>query len=128
MNAYELILLFDPALGEEKIGQVVAKVEEKIKALGAEVEKEEKWGTKKLASRVKRAKRLTQGYYVLIRFRGESHLPSELIAYLRVTEHVIRYFVARAGEYPAAFAEEKEIAGVPLEVGQIKEATELGQS
>jgi small subunit ribosomal protein S6 len=127
MNAYELILLFDPALGEEKIGQVVAKIEEKIKSLGAEVEKVEKWGTKKLASRVRRAKKLTQGYYVLIYFRGESRLPEELIAYLRVTEHVIRYFVARAEEFLATPKEEKEIAGVPLEVEEIKEEAGLGQ-
>lgn len=131
MNSYELILLFDPALGEDKIRQVVAKIEDKIKSLGGEVEKTEEWGAKKLASRVRKAKRLTQGYYVLIRWRGSPSLPAELGAFLRVTENVIRYFISRAVEAPPP-AEER-IEGVPLEavnVGEIKsegEEVKLGQ-
>lgn len=122
MNSYELILLFDPALGEEKIEAVVTKVNDKIKGLGGEVEKVDKWGARKLASRVRRAKWMTQGYYVLIKFRGTSNLPSELISFLRVSENIIRYYISRAEELEAVAAEEKEIAGVPLEVEGIKEA------
>lgn len=130
MNLYELIFLCDSALGEEKIGAVVAKVEEKIKGLGGEVEKVEKWGTKKLASIIKRAKGLAQGYYVLIRFRSAPSLPAELISFLRVTENIARYFISRGEICEVAPVEEKGIAGVPLEVGEIKsveEEAELGK-
>ncbi|MGB9612782.1 MAG: 30S ribosomal protein S6 [Candidatus Margulisiibacteriota bacterium] len=127
MNSYELILLFDPALGEEKIDAAVGKVEDKIRGLGAEIKKTEKLGAKKLASRVRRAKWMTQGYYVLINFCGAPSLPSELISYLRVSENIIRYFVSRVEEFPAVSAEEKEIAGTPLAAGELKEGSEVGQ-
>src|SRR3989338_4096678 len=67
MNNYELILIFDPNFGEEKTGAMVGKVEEKIKALGGEIEKVDKWGVRRLASMMKKAKAMTQGCYVLVR-------------------------------------------------------------
>jgi len=115
MNQYELILLFDPSLGEEKTGLVVTKVEEKIKALGGEIEKTDKWGVRKLASMVSRAKSLTQGYYVLIRFKSAPAAPAELRAYLKVNESVIRSFLSRAIVEPAA-----AVPAEAVSVGEIK--------
>lgn len=118
-----MILLFDPALGEEKITALLTKIEAKIKAGKGEVDKTEKWGTKRLASMIKKAPRLTQAYYVLIRFRSPSNLPAELKAYLKVTENVIRYFIARAVETGAVTTEKIEIAGTPIEgapLGELK--------
>ena len=96
MNNYELILIFDPSQGEDKIGAFVARVEEKIKSLGGEVEKTEKWGTRRLASMIKKAKTLTQGYYVLFRFKSPAAAPAELRAFLKVAENVTRYFLSKA--------------------------------
>lgn len=109
MNSYELILIFDPNLGEEKIKATLSKIENKIKSLKAEIEKIEDWGIKKLASTFLKAKKLKQGYYTLIRLKGASSLPHELTNYLKVTENVIRYSIARAVEQPL-----EEISGVPL--------------
>ena len=130
MNGYELTLIFDTNLGEERIDAMVAKVEDKIKAGAGEIEKVEKWGIKKLASMMKKAKRLTQAYYVLIRFKGMPALPGELKAYLKVSEHVLRYYLTRAVEIPPA---QERIGGRPLEavnVGEIKsveEGKEIGK-
>lgn len=130
MNPYELIMIFDPGQGEEKIGQFVTKIEEKIKGSGGEVEKIEKWGTRRLASMLKKAKSLTQGYYVLMRFKSPSSVPAELRAYLMVSENVVRYFLSRAVAPEAVASEKKEIAGTPIEavsVGEIK-GEPLGKS
>ena len=115
MNQYEMILIFDPVLGEDKIGALVAKIEDKIKAAGGEIEGVEKWGTKKLASMIKRAKGLTQGYYVLVNFRSAPSLPAELRAFLKVTESVVRYFISRAVPKAAVAA-----PADALSVGEIK--------
>ena len=120
MQGYELILLFDPNLGEEKIGQFGGKVEEKIKGWGGTVDKTEKWGARRLASMIRKAKKLTQAYYVLIRFQSASSVPAELRAFLKVSESVVRYFLSLAeaietiSETPAAATEVPEIKGEPL--------------
>lgn len=120
MNPYELILLFDPNLGEEKIGQFVAKIEDKIKGWGGGELKTEKWGTRKLNSIMKKAKKLTQAYYVLISFQSPPTLPAELQAYLKVSEIVVRYFLSRAVEVQMP-PERKGIAGIPIEAVSVPE-------
>jgi small subunit ribosomal protein S6 len=115
-------MIFDSGQGEEKIGQFVTKIEDKIKGSGGEVEKVEKWGTRRLASVIKKAKSLTQGYYVLVRFKGPSPAPAELRAYLKVSESVVRYFLSRA------VAPEAVVSAIEaVSVGEIK-GEPLGKS
>jgi len=120
VNSYELMLIFDPNLGEETISGIVTKLEEKAKKLGAELEKTDKWGTRKLASVMNKARKLTQGYYVVIYFKAETSVPGQLQNTLKVTENIVRYSIMRATERPAA-----EIEGEPqieaVNVGEIKE-------
>jgi ribosomal protein S6 len=118
------MLIFDPNLGEEKIGELVSKIEGRIKSLGGEVEKTDKWGVRKLPGRMKKAKKLTQAHYVLIYFKSESSLPKELQGFLKVTENVVRYSIfqavpkAAAAEVPSA----EEGGGIEaVNVGEIKE-------
>lgn len=120
----------DPAMGEDKVAQIVTKIEEKIKGLGGEIEKTEKWGVKRLASMMKKAKTLTQGAYTMIRFNSAPSIPAEIKAYLKVNENVIRSFLSRAVILPEP-PERKGIAGgAPLDavaVGEIK-GEPLGES
>lgn len=124
MKAYELVLIFNPNLGEEKISEMIGKIEGKIKGFGGEVEKTDKMGIRRLASNFKKAKNLTQGYYAIIFFNGETTLPGQISAHLKVTENIVRYSVLLAVP-----KEEPKIAGKPAEagaeavnVGEIKEA------
>jgi len=136
--SYELVVSFDPNLGEEKIGEMISKIEAKIKGFGGEIEKVDKWGVRKLASMIKKAKKLTQAYFVLIFFKGEKTVPGKVQNYLKVTEDIIRYSI-----FKGVPKQEAKIAGKPTEkeeveavdVGEIKEIApapsqgeELGQS
>lgn len=132
MNPYELMLIFDPNLGEEKISQILSKIEEKIKNWGGELIKTDKWGIKRLAGTFQKGRGLTQAYYVVIYFESDSNLPGELQAYLKVTENIVRYLVSRSETPPPA-----EIAGAPIktegevepvDVGEIKGEPDIGQS
>lgn len=114
MNPYELILIFNASLGEEKTSQVLSKIEAKIKSLGGEIEKTDKWGSKRLASAIKKVKGMTQGYYVLITFKSPSEVPAELRNFLKVMEEVPRYFISKAQVIPLANTAGKGIAGTPL--------------
>ena len=109
MNSYELMLLFDPNLGEDKIGQLIAKIEDKVKGLGGELTKTDKWGVKNLPVRLQKAKKLKQAYYAVIYFKAETSLPGQLQNYLKVTENILRYSVFRSQAEP-----QPEIEGAPL--------------
>ncbi|MEE8637574.1 MAG: 30S ribosomal protein S6 [Candidatus Margulisiibacteriota bacterium] len=122
MNSYEIMLLFDPNLGEEKIGGIVSKIEGKIKGLGGELEKTDKWGAKNLPVRLQKARKLKQAYYVVIYFKAETSLPGGLQNYLKVTENVIRYSIFRSQVKPPA-----EIEGAPLEAKGEIEAVDIGE-
>ncbi len=115
MNAYEMVLMFDASLGTEKIEGLIAKIEGKATSLGAEIEKTDKWGVRRAASKIKKAKKLTQVYYALVFFKSPSSVPAELQKYLKVTEGVVRYSILCAVP-----KEEKPEAQV-VNVGEIKE-------
>ena len=121
MSSYELMLLFDPNLGEEAIDGIVSKVNGKIKAFGAEVDKIDKWGSRHLASTLGKAPKLTQAYYVVIYFNGETKVPKELSNYLKVTENVVRYSVLRASPKTEKNLEERPATEIEaVDIGEIK--------
>lgn len=107
------MLIFNPNLGEEKIDQAVAKIEEKIKGWGGEHKKTEKWGTKRLMSVFRKTNKLQQGFYLLVFFDSDPSVPAKLQAYLKVSEFVVRYSVYKSP--PQKEEKLAEIAGVPLE-------------
>lgn len=121
MNSYELIMIFDPSLGEENIGTVVSKIENKIKTLGGEIQKTDKWGVRRLASMINKARKLKQGYYIYIAFKAETSVPAKIQATLKVTEEIVRYSLIRAEEKQPA-----EIEGAPLQEPGI-EAVNVGE-
>ena len=93
MKPYEAVIIFNPALTEEKIDSAVAKFEKKIKESGGADISVSKWGMKKLAARLKKAKKSNEGYYVLINFDGGADTPNKLRSLLNISEDVIRYSV-----------------------------------
>ena len=129
MNSYELILLFDPNLGEEKIAEIISKTEDKIKSLGGEIEKTDKWGIKTLQSTLSKARKLTQAYYVLICFKGASSIPAGTSSFLKVNENIVRHSICRAipkTERETQLEEQGEVQAV--HVGEIKEVEPQGES
>jgi small subunit ribosomal protein S6 len=93
LKPYEAILIFNPAVTEDRIDASISKFEKKIKDSGGTDMITAKWGAKKLASTIKKAKKATEGYYVLINFNGEGRTPNELKSLLNVSEEIIRYSV-----------------------------------
>jgi small subunit ribosomal protein S6 len=106
LKPYEAIIIFNPATSEDKIDASVAKFEKKIKDGGGTEIVTAKWGTRKLASPMKKGKKATDGFYILINFNGEGKTPNELKSLLNVSEEIIRYSVVCAR--PAEEAEPKE--------------------
>lgn len=111
LKPYEAVMIFNRELPDEKLNLVLGKIEKKIKDNGGTEIKLTKWGAKRIAYPMKRAKGATEGSYVLVNFQGESGTPNELMSLLKVTEDIIRYSVICSK--PAE--EEKEEEKVEIE-------------
>ncbi|MFH1826490.1 MAG: 30S ribosomal protein S6 [bacterium] len=131
MQVYELMIMFDPNLGDEVIAGIISKIENKMKGFGAEITKTDKWGIKRLASIVKKDRKITQAYYVVIYFTSETSIPAQVQSYLKVTENIIRYSIAKEVAQPPP---PREVPGAPIaseakveavNVGEIKGAEEM---
>lgn len=90
-NSYETLFVIDPDLTEEATSALVEKFTSLIAANG-EIESTDEWGKKKLAYPINDK---TEGYYVLVNFKSEGTLPSELERIFGITEGILRSIVIR---------------------------------
>ena len=92
MKEYESMFLVNPELDEEGVEKVKQKVESVISGKNGEVEKWEIWGRRRLAYKIGvRA----EAIYLLLFFRGESELVSELKKMCRLNTDLMQYMFLR---------------------------------
>jgi small subunit ribosomal protein S6 len=132
INSYETLFIIDPDLTEEANKTMVEKFTKLITSNGGEIEDTNEWGKRKLAYPINDK---PEGYYVLINFKSESSLPSELERIFGITEGILRSIVIRhedtkksAGTVKTAPAviepEEEEAPAAEPVVEAVKEAAE----
>lgn len=86
---YEVMLILDPANGEEALAAQVEKFKALIEANGTLAEVEE-WGNRRLAYEIDHK---TEGFYVLMTFTANPDLPAEINRVANITDGVIRCMV-----------------------------------
>jgi small subunit ribosomal protein S6 len=89
MTNYEVLFIIDPALEDEKKEATIEAVKEIIAADG-EVGNVDVWGMRKLAYPIKKK---SEGYYVVIEFKGNPTLPKELDRRLKISDNVMRHLI-----------------------------------
>ena len=94
MRDYEVMFIIDPALEDAKKDATVETVQTIIAADG-EVTKVDVWGMRKLAYPIMKK---TEGYYVVVEFKGEKTLPKELDRRLKISDNVIRHIIVNKDE------------------------------
>ncbi len=94
MINYEVMLILDPALEDDKKDATVETVKGIIAAEG-EVGNADTWGMRKLAYPIQKK---SEGYYVVIEFKAEPTLPKELDRRLRISDNVIRHMIVNKDE------------------------------
>ncbi|HHX01278.1 MAG TPA: 30S ribosomal protein S6 [Firmicutes bacterium] len=92
MRAYELMLLLNPQLEEEAVEAVIQKTTEIVTSRNGEIENIDRWGKRKLAYEVQD---LTEGFYVVIRFKADNEATTEVDRVLKITEEVLRFLLVR---------------------------------
>jgi small subunit ribosomal protein S6 len=98
LRDYEVLYIVRADLEDDKVQDIVKRVNTLIEKAGGSLERTNVWGKRKLAYEVKHQK---EGSYVLQDFRiGQDHIP-ELEAQLKITEDVLRHLIVRKPDKPA---------------------------
>lgn len=92
MNEYEILLMLDPELAEERAAEIVARVKEQVAADGGHWDGHEPWGRRKLAYEINHK---AEGVYHLLLFTSAPATLAEVSRVLKITDGVIRHLAVR---------------------------------
>ncbi|MCK5566861.1 MAG: 30S ribosomal protein S6 [Actinomycetia bacterium] len=93
MKEYELAVVFDATLEEEKIDQEIAKLTTLLEKEKCEIARVDKWGIKQLAYPIKKQE---SGFYAIIYFNGTSTIIPELDRINKINDLVLRHMVVKS--------------------------------
>jgi small subunit ribosomal protein S6 len=92
LRDYEVLYIVRADLDDDKVQEIIKRVNTIIEKAGGSLERTNVWGKRKLAYEVKHQK---EGSYILQDFQiGQDRIP-ELEAALKITEEVLRHLVVR---------------------------------
>jgi small subunit ribosomal protein S6 len=92
MNEYEILLMLDPELPEERGAEIVARVKEQVEADDGTWDAHEPWGRRKLAYEIKHK---GEGVYHLLLFTATPATLAEISRVLKITDGVMRHLAVR---------------------------------
>lgn len=98
MNAYETVMIIDPAVDEAGVDKQVEKYSALIKNHQGEIVLVEKWGRRKMTYPINSRR---EGFYVCLQFNSPASLPAELNRNIRLDESIIRHLTIK-GHVPSA--------------------------
>ncbi len=85
---YESVIILNATLEDDQIEVSLNKVLDSIKSYGGEIKDMDRWGRKRLAYPIDKAK---SGYYVVIRFAAPTEAIARIERVYRLDETVIRF-------------------------------------
>jgi small subunit ribosomal protein S6 len=92
VNEYEILLMLDPELPEERQGEIVARAEELVAAGGGSWQAHEPWGRRRLAYEIDHK---SEGAYHLLTFTSTPEALDEVSRVLKITDGVMRHLATR---------------------------------
>jgi small subunit ribosomal protein S6 len=109
--AYELLVMLDPELPDERQTEVIDRMRELVERGGGRWMTHDAWGRRRLAYEIDHK---AEGAYHLVTFDAEPETLAELSRILRITEGVMRHLAVRrvAGSRTSAPAPPRETASV----------------
>ena len=105
MNDYEILLMLDPDLPEERQEEIVKRTRGLVEKHGGTWDGQDAWGRRKLAYEIGRHK---EGIYVLDVINGNGDLMKEIDRRLKVSDLIIRHLVVRVDEEQAVVERTRE--------------------
>lgn len=97
MRKYEVVFIIKP-LEEDATNAVIEKFEKLIAANGGKIDKEDRWGKKRLAYEIKKE---VEGYYVIFYVSCEPACVDECDRVMKISDEVIKHMIVRSDEKEA---------------------------
>ena len=117
MIPYEILLMLDPELPEERQGEIVARTRELVEHGGGTWSGHDLWGRRKLAYEIDHK---PEGTYHLLTFEAEPATLDEISRVLKITDGVMRHMAVR--QIAASRATPAGAAPPPRERAAVQEA------
>jgi small subunit ribosomal protein S6 len=95
VNPYEILLMLDPELPDERQTEIVTRTRELIERGGGTWDAHDVWGRRKLAYEIQHK---TDGVYHLLTFSAEPETLEEVSRVLKITDGVMRHMAVRRSE------------------------------
>ena len=92
MTEYEILLMLDPDLAEEKQAEVVQRTRDQIERGGGTFERQDVWGRRRLAYPIDKK---DEGVYHLLQFTATPETLDEISRVLRIDDGVMRHLATR---------------------------------
>ena len=109
MTAYEILLMLDPELAEERQSEIVSRTRELVERGGGTWRSHDAWGRRRLAYEIDHK---GEGVYHLLVFDAEAETLDEIARVLKITDGVMRHLAVRhvEGSRTSAPREEPAVA------------------
>jgi small subunit ribosomal protein S6 len=108
---YEILLMLDPELPEERQAEIVTRAREAVERDGGSWDRHEPWGRRRLAYEIDHK---AEGSYHLLTFAAEPATLGEIARVLKITDGVMRHLAVRrvqgASTRPPEPASEEPVA------------------
>ena len=92
MNPYEIMLLLDAELAEERQAEILSRIRELVAQRGGSWQGDDAWGRRKLAYEIDKK---PEAFYYLLQFDSDAETLDELTRVLKITDGVLRHLAVR---------------------------------
>jgi small subunit ribosomal protein S6 len=92
VNAYEIMLMLDPELADERQNEIVTRIRALVEQRGGSWVGQETWGRRKLAYEIDRK---GEGVYHLLHFDSDPATLDEVTRVLRITDGAMRHLAVQ---------------------------------
>jgi small subunit ribosomal protein S6 len=92
MNEYEIMLLLDPELAEERANEIIQRLRDAVESAGGNWDGHEPWGRRRLAYEIDHK---AEAVYHLLLFRCSADTLAEITRVLKITDGVVRHLAVR---------------------------------
>ena len=97
MNDYEILLMLDPEVPEDRQQEILRRAQETVEKAGGSWLSADPWGRRRLAYEIDKK---TDGVYHLLTFDAEPEALDEVTRVLKITDGVMRHMATRRVAQP----------------------------